>query len=230
MGKNAEVMEALPDDTARLNRALVDLDAAFNGSASTAFVEGFVMDWTASPYTLRSYSYPAPGTRPTSGPTKREVLAQPVGTTLYFAGEATHNTAASTVPGALQSGERAGGEVDTNLGGPPTPGTPTADFSASVTSGNAPLDVSFSDLSTQIPTGWSWNFGDTGNSSDQHPSHQYTTPGSYTVSLTATNPNGSHTRVLPNLIFVPEPSGIAMLGSGIIGLMLLQARRRSTRI
>ena len=79
-------------------------------AASPAFVEGFVMDWTASPYTLGSYSYPAPGTRPTSGPTMREVLAQPVGTTLYFAGEATHNTAASTLPGALQSGERAGGE------------------------------------------------------------------------------------------------------------------------
>ncbi len=54
-------------------------------------------------------SGPALGTRPTSGPTKREVLAQTVGTTLYFAGEATHNTTPSTVPGALQSGERAGG-------------------------------------------------------------------------------------------------------------------------
>jgi monoamine oxidase len=232
MGRNAEVMEALPDDTARLNKALVDLDAAFGGigAASAAFIEGFVMDWTASPYVLGSYSYPAPGTRPTSGPTMRQVLAQPVGTTLYFAGEATHNTAPSTLPGALQSGERAGGEVDTNLGGPPAPGTPTADFSASVTSGNAPLDVSFSDLSTQTPTGWSWNFGDTSASGDQHPSHQYTTPGTYTVSLTATNANGSHTRVLPNLIAVPEPPGIVMLGSGVIGLMLLQARRRSTRI
>jgi monoamine oxidase len=232
MGRNAEVMEALPDDTARLNKALVDLDAAFGGigAASAAFIEGFVMDWTASPYVLGSYSYPAPGTRPTSGPTMRQVLAQPVGTTLYFAGEATHNTAPSTLPGALQSGERAGGEVDTNLGGPPAPGTPTADFSASVTSGNAPLDVSFSDLSTQTPTGWSWNFGDTSASGDQHPSHQYTTPGTYTVSLTATNANGSHTRVLPNLIAVPEPPGTVMLGSGVIGLMLLQARRRSTRI
>jgi monoamine oxidase len=229
MGRNAEVMEALPDDTARLNRALVDLDAAFSGSASTAFVEGFVMDWTASPYTLGSYSYPAPGTRPVSGPSMRQVLAQPVGTTLYFAGEATHNTAPSTLPGAMQSGERAGGEVDTNLGGPSAQGTPIADFSASVTSGNAPLDVSFSDLSTQTPTGWSWNFGDTGTSGDQHPSHQYTTLGTYTVSLTATNANGSHARVLPNLIVVPEPSGSVMLGSGIIGLMLLQTRRRSTR-
>jgi PKD repeat protein len=227
MGRNAEVMEALPDDAARLNQALVDLDAAFGGSAaSAAFVEGFVMNWTAAPYTLGSYSYPAPGTRPIAGSTMRQVLAQPVGATLYFAGEATHNTAPSTVPGALQSGERAGGEVDTNLGGPPAVGTPMADFTASVVSGAPPLDVSFTDLSTETPTGWSWDFGDTGTSGDQHPGHQYTMPGVYTVSLTAANPIGSHTRVLPKLIFVPEPSGIAMIGSGVIALALLPTRRR----
>lgn len=226
MGVNAEIMGALPDDTARLNQVLADLDVAFGGSASTAFVEGVVHDWTAHPFVLGSYSYPAPGTRPVTGSTKREVLAEPVGTTLYFAGEATHNTAASTVPGAMQSGERAGGEVDTNLGGPPAAGTPETDFSASMTLGDAPFDVSFTDLSNQIPTGWAWNFGDGGISFDQHPSHQYTTPGEYTVSLTATNPNGSHTRVQPNLIFVPEPSFTALMGSGVFGLVLLNARRR----
>jgi PKD repeat protein len=137
---------------------------------------------------------------------------------------------AATVPGALQSGERAAGEADTDIGGPPAAGTPTADFSASVVSGDPPLDVSFTDLSTEIPTGWSWDFGDTGTSGDQHPSHQYTTAGVYTVSLTATNPNGSHTRVLPKLIFVPEPSGLAMLGSSVIALALLHARRRRSCI
>jgi monoamine oxidase len=230
MGTNAEVMGALADDTARINQALADLDVAFGGAASTAFVEGHVHDWTTEPYVLRSYSYPAPGTRPLAGSTMREVLAQPVGTTLYFAGEATHNTAASTVPGAMQSGERAGGEVDTNLGGPPAPGTPTADFSASVTFGVAPLDVSFTDLSNQLPTGWAWDFGDSGSSAIQHPAHQYTTPGDYTVSLTATNPIGSHTRVLPMLISVPEPSGMALLGAGVLTLLPLNARRNRARI
>jgi PKD repeat protein len=228
MGKNAEVLEALTDDSARIDRVLTDLDAAFGGAASSAFVEGVVQNWTAEPYVRGSYSFPAPGTRPLAGNTQRQVLAQPVGTTLYFAGEATHNTAPSTVPGALQSGERAGGEVHAQLGGPPAAGTPTADFSASVTSGDAPLDVSFSDLSTEAPTGWSWDFGD-GTSSDQHPTHQYTTEGTYTVSLTATNAIGSHTRVQPKLIAVPEPSGALGLGSGLIGLLLLDARRRSVR-
>jgi hypothetical protein len=68
----------------------------------------------------------------------RQVLAQPFGSTLYFAGEATHNTAPSTVPGALRSGERAAVEAHTGLGGPSAAGSPTADFVASVASGLAP--------------------------------------------------------------------------------------------
>ena len=195
-----------PDGTARINQVLADLDVAFGGAASTNFVEGIVQDWTSQPYVLGSYSFPAPGTRPLSGLTQREVLAQPVGSTLYFAGEATHNTAASTVPGAMQSGLRAATEINTAFGGPPAAGTPTTDFSASVTQGEAPLDVTFTDLSSEIPTGWSWDFGDSGASSSQNPTHQYTTEGTYTVSLTATNANGSHTRLLPMLITVPEPS------------------------
>jgi PKD repeat protein len=202
MGRNSELLEVLPDDTARINRVLVDLDAALGGEATASYLEGVVQNWTAEPYVLGSYSYPAPGTRPIVGLTKREVLAQPVGSTLYFAGEATHNTAAATVPGALQSGERAAGEIHTTLGGPPAAGTPTASFSAEITSGVVPLGVSFTDLSSETPTGWSWNFGDTGTSGVQHPNHQYTKPGTYTVSLTATNLRGSHTRVLPNLIVV----------------------------
>ncbi|MFP6641020.1 MAG: FAD-dependent oxidoreductase, partial [Myxococcota bacterium] len=225
MGINAEVMAALPDDTARINQVLTDLDAAFGGAASANFVEGIVQDWTAEPYVLGSYSYPAPGTRPLTGLTQREVLAQPVGSTLYFAGEATHNTAASTVPGALQSGLRAASEINTTWGGPPAAGTPAANFSASVTVGGTPLDVTFTDLSSQIPTGWSWDFGDSGTSSVQNPTHQYTTPGTYTVSLTATNPNGSHTRVLPMLISVPEPSFYTGLVSGVLGLLLMRSRR-----
>ena len=37
---------------------------------------------------------------------------------------------------------------------------PLPDFSANVTSGNAPLTVSFTDLSSNNPTGWAWYFGD----------------------------------------------------------------------
>jgi PKD repeat protein len=191
-----------------------------------------VQNWTAEPYILGSYSFPAPGTSPgaNGSTTERQVLAQQVGTELYFAGEATHNTASSTVIGAMRTGERAAGEVHSDAGGPPAAGTPTSDFVVSVESGSVPLDVDFTDLSSQAPTGWSWNFGDSGASGMQHPSHQYTVPGTYTVSLTSTNVLGSHTRVQPNLVIaVPEPSAPVGLGSGILALTLFQARRKRTR-
>jgi len=70
---------------------------------------------------------------------------------------------------------------------------PAAAFSADVTEGEYPLTVTFTDASTGTPTSWLWDFGDTGSSTDQSPEHTYSTPGTYTVSLTATNAVGSDT-------------------------------------
>ena len=94
------------------------------------------------------------------------------------------------------------------------------------------MDIDFTDLSSDVPTGWAWDFGDTGSSGLEHPSHQYTTPGTYTVSLSATNATGTHTRVQPNLIVVtvPEPSVIASLVSGSFALGLMHKRRSGLRI
>jgi PKD repeat protein len=92
------------------------------------------------------------------------------------------------------------------------PPAPVADFSGSPTSGNAPLTVSFTDLSTNTPTSWSWNFGDSGTSTAENPSHQYTSAGDYTVSLTATNAGGSDTETKTNYISVstaPPPAPVA---------------------
>jgi PKD repeat protein len=66
-----------------------------------------------------------------------------------------------------------------------------AEFSASVTSGAAPLEVSFTDLSAGDPTSWSWDFGDGDTSTDRNPSHTYNDPGFYTVTLTATSASDS---------------------------------------
>ncbi len=71
------------------------------------------------------------------------------------------------------------------------PVAPVADFSGSPTSGSSPLNVSFTDLSSGNPTSWSWTFGDGGNSTAQNPSYTYNSIGTYSVSLTATNANGS---------------------------------------
>ena len=73
---------------------------------------------------------------------------------------------------------------------------PTANFTASPTSGYAPLTVSFTDTSTNSPTSWAWDFdtgtGTTTDSTLQNPSNTYTA-GNYTVKLTATNIYGSST-------------------------------------
>ena len=51
---------------------------------------------------------------------------------------------------------------------------PEANFSASPLSGQAPLLVSFTDLSTGIIDTWLWNFGDGSTSTEQNPIHTYT--------------------------------------------------------
>jgi PKD repeat protein len=73
--------------------------------------------------------------------------------------------------------------------------TPNADFVADRTKGITPFTVYFSDKSTGNPTGWKWDFGDGATSTDQNPSHVYSTSGisvtsKYTVTLTAINVNG----------------------------------------
>ncbi len=85
-------------------------------------------------------------------------------------------------------------------GGGPQP--PVADFSGNPTSGTAPLTVNFTDASSNSPTSWSWDFGDGGSSTAQNPSHEYTSAGDYTVSLTATNSGGSDTATKNNYISV----------------------------
>jgi len=62
----------------------------------------------------------------------------------------------------------------------------TADFTASVTSGQNTLQVSFTDTSTgTTPIMWMWSFGDGAISSQQNPTHTYQSPGTFTVSLQA---------------------------------------------
>jgi PKD repeat protein len=65
-----------------------------------------------------------------------------------------------------------------------------AKFSASTQIGEVPLQVDFVDESPAA-TSWSWDFGDGNGSMDQNPSHIYTDPGLYTVTLDITDPNGT---------------------------------------
>lgn len=70
---------------------------------------------------------------------------------------------------------------------------PTASFTASTTTGTAPLSVSFTDTSAGSPTSWAWDFGNGTASTSQNPTAVYAAAGTYTVSLTATNAAGTST-------------------------------------
>jgi len=70
-----------------------------------------------------------------------------------------------------------------------------AEFSASPVSGESPLTVQFTDLSTQDPDQWHWEFGDGDTSDLQNPEHTYTADGLYTVKLTAGNGQETNTEI-----------------------------------
>lgn len=86
---------------------------------------------------------------------------------------------------------------------------PTCDFIADVTSGAAPLTVNFTDLSMDSVDTWSWDFGDGGVSSEENPSYDYSTPGTYTVSLTVSGPGGSDSHTKTDYITVHLAAPVA---------------------
>jgi len=82
----------------------------------------------------------------------------------------------------------------------------TADFTATRTSGYYPLAVRFEDTSTGLPTSWSWTFGDGTTSTEQNPTHTYTTAGTYTVNLTIGNATGQSSGPVSGVITVRNSS------------------------
>jgi gliding motility-associated-like protein len=82
---------------------------------------------------------------------------------------------------------------------------PTANFKSDITTGCAPIVVNFQDISTGNPTSWSWDFGNGSTSTLKNPSTTYLTPGTYTVTLTATNASGSNTITQSAYINVFDP-------------------------
>jgi PKD repeat protein len=102
---------------------------------------------------------------------------------------------------------------------PPTPNPPAADFSGTPLSGQAPLVVTFTDISTGLVTWRHWDFGDGSlvyANDSLSVSHTYRVPGSCSVSLTVGNPSGRDTQTRyafvtvtpngspPSAFFVPD--------------------------
>ncbi|HPS01747.1 MAG TPA: PKD domain-containing protein [Candidatus Sumerlaeota bacterium] len=91
--------------------------------------------------------------------------------------------------------------------------TPVANFKSNLQSGVVPLTVSFTDLSTNQPTSWAWDFQDDGvvDSTSQNPTFTYSAPGVYSVRLTVRNTAGSDSLQKQNLVTVVKPTQPVLL-------------------
>lgn len=88
---------------------------------------------------------------------------------------------------------------------------PLANFRAYTTAGFTPLSVGFTNLGTGV-TGYSWNFGDTQTSTEAAPTNIYASPGTYPVTLTATDGVTSETVVRTNYINVATRPVVTFTG------------------
>ncbi|MGI6409663.1 MAG: PKD domain-containing protein [Bacteroidales bacterium] len=87
--------------------------------------------------------------------------------------------------------------------------TPIANFEANQTSACGNITVNFTDLSTNNPQEWLWNFGDGTSSTEQNPQHFYSEAGEYTVSLTCSNEQGNDVIVKENYILLFEKPSLS---------------------
>lgn len=96
-----------------------------------------------------------------------------------------------------------------------TTNVPVANFNASATNVVVGNTVSFADLSTNIPTSWSWSFSpstitylNSTTSTSQNPQVSFNTAGTYSVTLIASNSSGSDTMTKASYISVT--SGLSL--------------------
>jgi len=111
--------------------------------------------------------------------------------------EDTSNLSMATWPQRFYRVKRSSGPVS----------APVANFLASSTLGIAPLTVTFTDQSSGSPVAWTWTFGDGTSSTTKNPSHLYSSPGSYTVTLLVRNSAGETSTKTAAIVVTPQPTG-----------------------
>jgi PKD repeat protein len=81
---------------------------------------------------------------------------------------------------------------------------PSSNFEADVLNSCDGI-IQFSDLSINSPQSWLWQFGDGGTSNDQNPLYNYTSEGTFDITLITSNPLGSDTVMIPGYITIDFP-------------------------
>ncbi|OIQ24729.1 MAG: hypothetical protein BM555_06990 [Crocinitomix sp. MedPE-SWsnd] len=171
--------------TVDINFVLFDVEAGQSGSCNYDYLEVFDGPTTASP-SLGVF------------------CNNNIPTTLSSTGESL--TFLFHSDGGVQD---AGFQIDWNCNYPTVP--PTADY-ISDTDTTCNGEIAFTDLSSDGPSQWLWDFGDGNTSTDQNPTHDYTVNGDYTVVLTVTNLNGNDSKTEIDFIHVDLP--VAPGGTG----------------
>ena len=111
-------------------------------------------------------------------------------------------TGSYTVCLIASNGSGAGNQACQNVSVTAPVPVPTSDFTFVVNN----LTVDFTDASTQSPTSWAWDFGDTATSTQQNPQHTFAGTGSYTVCLIASNGSGAGNQACQNVsVTAPVP-------------------------
>lgn len=80
--------------------------------------------------------------------------------------------------------------------------------------------IAFTNTSTTTSgtiSGYSWNFGDGVISTASDPAHSYDAPGTYTVTLTATQTGGCSNTFTQNILVVANPTAMFMTGAACVG-------------
>ncbi len=143
-------------------------------------------------------------------PTITEAHTTETGTTGTFTSEMTnldYNTQ-YYVRAYATNAQGTGYGVDVTFTTSVPPFAPEVDFEASNLEIVVGQSIDFTDLSTNVPTGWNWSFNGANpmTSNDQNPQGiQYNFAGDYTVCLTASNAFGSNTVCKDAYISVVEP-------------------------
>jgi PKD repeat protein len=83
-----------------------------------------------------------------------------------------------------------------------------ANFTSNTNYGYAPLQVQFIDRSTSVATSWAWDFQNDGfiDSYQQYPQYTYQQPGTYSVALTVSDGENTHTKIRTDYMTVNELS------------------------
>ena len=93
VGPSAGRLTDLSSDQEIIDAVLAELDEAFDGKASQHYLAHVVQNWSTEPFIQGSYTYGG-------GTSEMDALRDPIQQKVYFAGEALHAEANSTVHGA----------------------------------------------------------------------------------------------------------------------------------